>query len=130
MKELEKVKKNSIKPQAFQIFASNLAKQGYTIRSSLRLHNQSLIKENKDNPKTIWRTINKVLDKAPNSTTIMQMRDDSKATSDSKRIASALNSHSVNVGPRLANRIEVKSGGDPLCYLHNRQKKQSSSSNM
>ena len=30
------------------------------------------------------------------------------------------NSHNVNVGPRLASRIEVKSGDDPICHLHNR----------
>ena len=68
----------------------------------------------------MWRTINKVLDKVPGSTTIMQIRDGSKTVSDSKQIASALRSNFVNVGPRLANRIEVKSGDDPLCHLHNR----------
>ena len=67
----------------------------------------------------MWRTINKVLDKAPNSTTIMQVRDGSKTVSDSKQIANVLNGHFVNVGPRLAHRIEVKPGDDPLCHLNN-----------
>ena len=100
-----------------------------TFRSSIRLHYQSLINENKDNPKNTWRTINKVLDKAPNSTTIMQVRDGSKIVSDSKQIANVLNDHFVNVGPRHARRVEMKSGDDSLCHL-NKQKKQSSSSNM
>ena len=72
----------------------------------MRLHYQSLINENKDNPKNMWRTINKVLDKAPYSSTITQIRDGSKTVSYSKQIANALNSHFVNVGPRLASRIE------------------------
>ena len=67
----------------------------------------------------MWRTINKVLDKGPNSTTIMQVRDGSKTVSDSKQIANVLNGHFVNVGPRLAHRIEVKPGDDPLCHLNN-----------
>ena len=90
-----------------------------TIISSIRLHYQSLIKENKDNPKNKRRTINKVLDKAPNSTTIMQVRDGSKTVSDSKQIANVLNGHFVNVGLRLNHRIEVKPGDDPLCHLNN-----------
>ena len=49
-----------------------------------------------------WRTINNLLDKAPNSTTIMQVRDGSKIVSDSKQIANVLNGHFVNAGPRLA----------------------------
>ena len=68
----------------------------------------------------MWRTINKVLDKAHNSTTIMQIRDGTKTFSNSKQTANALNSHFVNVGPRRASRSEVKSGDDPLCHLHNR----------
>ena len=52
--------------------------------------------------------MNIVLDKAPSSTTIMQIRDGSKTVSDSKQIANALSSHFVNVVPRLASRIEIK----------------------
>ena len=80
-----------------------------TIKSTFRFHYQSLINENKDNPKNMWRTINKVLDKAPNSTLIMQIRDGRKRVSNSKKIPNDLNSQFVNVGPRLASRIEVKS---------------------
>ena len=67
----------------------------------------------------MWRTINKVLDKAPNSTTIMQIRDSNKTVSDSQQIANSPNSHFVNVGPRCASRFEVKFSDDPLCHLHN-----------
>ena len=61
-----------------------------------------------------------MLDKVPNSATIMPIRDGSKTVSDSKQIANSLNSYIVNVGPRLASRIEVKSSDDPLCHLYNR----------
>ena len=65
----------------------------------------------------MWKTINKVLDKGLNSTTIMQVKDGNKTVSDSKQIANALNSHFVNVGPRLASRIDNKPGDDPLYHL-------------
>ena len=121
MEERDRAKKNSIKnPKLLKSFKSLRNKVTNTIRSSMRLHYQSLVNENKDNPKNMWRTINKVLDKAPNSSTITQIRDGSKTVSDSKQIANALNSHFVNVGPRLASRSEVKSGDDPLCHFHNR----------
>ena len=121
MEERDRAKKNSVKnPKLLKSYKSLQNKVTNTIRSSMRLHYQSLINENKDNPKNMWRTINKVLDKAPNSSTITQIRDGSKTVSDSKQIANALNSHFVNVGPRLASRIEVKSGDDPLCHFQNR----------
>ena len=121
MEERDRAKKNSIKnPKLLKSYKSLRNKVTNTIRSSIRLHYQSLINENKDNPKNMWRTINKVLDKAPNLTTIMQIRDGSKTVSDSKQIANALNSHFVNIGPRLASRIEIKPGDDPLCRLNNR----------
>ena len=60
-------------------------------------------------------------DKAPNSTTIMHIKDGSKTVSDSKQITKGPKySHFVNVRPRLASRIGVKSGYDPLCRLLNR----------
>ena len=100
MEERDGAKKNSIKnPKLLKSYKSLRNKVTNTIRSSIRLHNQSMINENKGNPKNIWRTINKVLDKAPNSTTIMQVRDGSKTVSDSKQIANVLNGHFVNVGP-------------------------------
>ena len=48
----------------------------------------------------------------------MQSRDGSKIVSDSKQTVNVLNGHFVNVGPRLASRIEVKPGADPLCHLN------------
>ena len=119
MEERDRVKKNSIKnPTLLKSYKSLRIKVTNTIRSSIT-HYQSLINENKNNPKNMWRTINKVLDKAPNPPTIMQVRDGSKTASDSKRITNILNGHFVNVGPRLARGIEVKPGDDPLCHLNN-----------
>ena len=121
MEERDRAKKNSIKnPKLLKSYKSLRNKVTNTIKSSIRLHYQSMIIENKDNPRNIWRTINKVLDKASNSTTILQIRDGSKTVSDSKQIANALNSHFVNVGTRLASRIEVKPNDDPFCHLNNR----------
>ena len=71
----------------------------------------------------MWRTINKVLDKAPYSISIMQIKDGSKTVSDSKQIPNALNSHFVNVELRLASRIAVKSSDNPLCHLHSSTEK-------
>ena len=55
-----RAKKNSIKkPKLLKSYKSLRNKVTNTIRSSIRLHYQSLINENKDNPKNIWRTINR-----------------------------------------------------------------------
>ena len=55
----------------------------------------------------------KVLDKDPNSTTVIQVRGGgSKTFCDSNR-------HFVNVGLRLASRIEVKPDDNPLWHLNN-----------
>ena len=90
--ERDRAKKKSIKsPKLLNSYKHLRNKVTNTIRSSIRLHYQSLINENKDNPKNMWRTINKVLDKTPNSTTIMQVRDGSKLDSDSRQIANVLN---------------------------------------
>ena len=111
MEERDRAKKNSIKsPKLLKSYKSLRNKVTNAIRSSIRSHYQSLINENKDNPKNMRRTINKVLDMAPNSTTIMQVRDGNKTVSDSKQIANVLNGHFVNVCPRLAHRTEVKPG--------------------
>ena len=67
MEERDRAKKNSIKsPKLLKSYKSLRNKVTNTIRSSIRLHYQSLINESKENPKNMWRTINKVLDKAPN----------------------------------------------------------------
>ena len=47
----------------------------------------------------------------------MQVRDGSKTVSDIQQIANALKGRFVNVGPRLASRIQVKSGDDPHCHF-------------
>ena len=118
MEERDRAKKNSIKnPKLLNSYKSLRNKVTNSIRFFRRLHYQSLIKENKNNPKNMWKTINKVLDKGLNSTTIMQVKDGNKTVSDSKQIANALNSHFVNVGPRLASRIDNKPGDDPLYHL-------------
>ena len=118
MEERDRAKKNSIKnPKLLNSYKSLRNKVTNSIRFSRRLHYQSLINENKNNPKNMWKTINKVLDKGLNSTTIMQVKDGNKTVSDSKQIANALNSHFVNVGPRLASRIDNKPGDDPLYHL-------------
>ena len=101
-----------------------------TTRSSLRLHYQPLINEKKENPKNMWRNINKVLDKATNSTTIMQIRDGSKIVSDSKQIANALNSYFVNIGQSLLAELKLNLAMILFAIFIIEQMKQPSSSNM
>ena len=131
MEERDRAKKNSIKNHKLLKSHQSLRnKVRNTIRSSIRLHYQSLINENKDNPKNMWRTMNKVLDKAPNSATIIQVRDGGKTHSDSKQIANVLNGHFFNVGMRLLIELKLNLAMILSVILTILQKKRSSSSNM
>ena len=84
MEERDRAKKNSIKNyKLLKSYKSLRNKVTNTITLSIRLHYQSVVNENKDNQKNMWKTINKLV---PNSTTNMQIKDGSKTASDSKQL--------------------------------------------
>ena len=115
MEERDRAKKNLIKnPELLPSYKALRNKVTNSTRTSLRLHYQSLINENKGNPKRMWKTINKVLDKTSNSTKFTQVRNGNEAISDSRKVADALNNHFVNVSPKLASRIDIKQDDEPL----------------
>ena len=91
MEERDRAEKNFIKdPKLLKSYKSLRNKVANITRSFFNLHYQSLVNENKDNLKNMWRTIGKVLGKAPNSTSIIRIRDGSKTVSDSKLLANVL----------------------------------------
>ena len=80
------------------------------------LHYLGLIKENKDNPKNMWRAISKVLDKDLNSTETTCV-DVAGRIITKRDIAQALNHHFTTVGTKLSSTTECKPGDDPVKQL-------------
>ena len=87
------------------------------LRRSVEGHYRSLIDENSNNPKEMWKTINKVLNKNQCSTTPRSVMYKGQLVEKQKEIAEAFNNHFTTIGPKLAEKIETKESDDPLKYL-------------
>ena len=77
----------------------------------------NLIDENSNNPKKVWKTINKVLNKSLCSTTPRSVMYDGQYIENQKGIAEAFNNHFITIGPKLAEKIETKEADNPLNTL-------------
>lgn len=84
------------------------------MRNAIRDYYHGLIDENIGNPKKMWKTINKVLDKNENSVKLSSVEVDGKCLTRERDILKALNQHFVSVGPNLAKKIVSKPGDDCL----------------
>ena len=80
---------------------------------------RNLIDENSNNPKEMWKTINKVLNKNQHSTTPMFVMFEGQSIEKPNEIGEAFNNHFATIGPKLADKIENKDSDDPLKYLSN-----------
>ena len=87
------------------------------LRRAVEGHYRSLIDENSNNPKEMWKTINKVLNKNQCSTTPRSVMYEGQLVEKQKEIAEAFNNHFTTIGPKLAEKIETKESDDPLKYL-------------
>ena len=79
----------------------------------------NLIDENSNNPKEMWKTINKVLNKSLCSMTPRSVMYDGQQIEKQKGIAEAFNNHFIMIGPKLAEKIETKESDNPLKYFTN-----------
>ena len=77
------------------------------IKVAIETHYRGLIEENKDNPKKMWKTINKVLNKSSQSITTSCLDVEGNRITKEADIAEALNHHFVTVGPKLAGKIKT-----------------------
>ncbi len=84
------------------------------IRSAVTNYYQGLINENIGNPKKMWKTINKVLDKNQHTVKLSSVEVNGRCLTRERDVLEALNQHFVSVGPNLATNIVSKPGEDCL----------------
>ena len=87
------------------------------IRISIRDYYNGLIEENIRDPRTMWRTINKVLDKNVEIVSLSSLEVESKYLTRERDVVEAMNRHFALVGPKLAEKITLKPDDDCLCYI-------------
>ena len=67
-----------------------------------------------NNPKAMWKTINKVLQKNSNHTVTQNIILEGTELKSASQISEAFNKHFTTVGPKLAEKIEIQPSDDPL----------------
>ena len=118
MKERDLVKKITQKsPEKWSVYKQLRNKVTKEIKVAIETHCRGLIEETKDNPKKMWKTINRVLDKSPQSITTSCLDVEGNRIKKEADIAEALNHHFVTVGPKLAGKVEQRINDDPLKYV-------------
>ena len=118
MKERDLAKKRSEKDASYW---SDYKKLRNKVTSELRARVQeyyyNLIDETQNNPKAMWKTINKVLHKNSNQTVTQNIIFEGTELKSASQISEAFNKHFTTVGPKLAEKIETQPSDDPLKYL-------------
>ena len=84
------------------------------IRIAIQDYYSGLIKESKKSRKKMWKTINKVLDRNINSGIPSSLEFEGKHLTREPDVLEAFNYHFTSIGPKLAQKIEVKNGDDCL----------------
>ena len=65
-----------------------------------------IIDENRENPKRMWKAVNRVLNRETNSVGVSSHDIKGRTLTKEKDIAEALNQHFVTVGSKLAEKLE------------------------
>ena len=76
----------------------------------------NLIEEISGNPKAMWKTINKLLNKCKTSAPLNSVSLNDRTHVRPDEIAEAFNEHFVTIGPKLATKIEAPTDTDPMAY--------------
>ena len=77
------------------------------LRSAVEGFYSSLIDENSSNPREMWKTINKVLNKNQFSTTPRSVMCEGQLVEMQNEIAEAFNNHFTTICPKLAEKIDT-----------------------
>ena len=124
MKERDLAKKRSEKDASYW---SDYKKLRNKVTSELRARVQeyyhNLIDETQNNPKAMWKTINKVLHKNSNHTVTQNIIFEGTELKSPSQISEAFNKHFTTVGPKLAEKIEIQPFDDPLKYLGDKNRR-------
>ena len=117
MKERDLAKKITQKsPEKWSVYKQLRNKVTTAIKVAIETHYRGLTEENKDKSKKVWKTINRVLDKFPQSITTSCLDVEGNRNMKGADIAETLNHYFVTVGPKLAVKIEQRTNDDPLKY--------------
>ena len=106
-------------PEKWSVYKQLKNKVTKEIKVALQSHYHGLVNENKDNPKKMWHTINRVLEKSSNSTMPVSLNIEGRKLTKERDILEALNHHFVSVGPKLASKTEKNANDDPLQHIAN-----------
>ena len=87
------------------------------LRNCVQQYYHTVIEENSSDPKEMWRTINKVLNKDAPSTSFTAVNFQGQILDRPNEKAEAFNEHFVTVCPKLASSIEQRPYDNPLKYL-------------
>ena len=106
-------------PEKWSVYKQLRNKVTKEIKIVIQSHYHWLINENKDNPKKMWHTINRVLEKSSRSTMPASLNIEGRKVAKEGDILESLNHHFVSVGPKLASKIEQNANDDPLKHIDN-----------
>ena len=87
------------------------------LRNSVQDYYHNLIEENSGNPKAMWKTINKVLNKCNTSAPLNSVTLNGRKYVRPDEIAEAFNEHFVTIGPKLPSKIEAPTDANPMAYV-------------
>ena len=100
METRDRLKKVAAKsPEMLSAYSKQRNKVTKEVRNSIQDYYKGLIEKNKGDPKKMRKTINRVLDKDPKSTTLSSIEIDGKTLTKERDVLEALNCHFVSVGP-------------------------------
>ena len=118
MTRRDKAKKDARRnPELWPLYKKLRNEVTEAIRIAMQDHYSSLIEQNKNDPKKMWRTINKVLDRDSSKVPVTSLNCEGKLLTNDREIANAFNEHFISVGPKLAEEIITEPNDDPLSQI-------------
>ena len=105
-RQTEKIAAKS--PEMWSAYSKQRNKVTKEIRYSIQDYYKGLMEKNKGDPKKMWKTINRVLEKDAKSTTLSSIEINGKTLTKERDVLEALNCHFVSFGPKLARSIETR----------------------
>ena len=91
----------------------------YELRKRVQEYYQNLVVETQNNPKAMWKTINKVLYNNSNHTVTQNIIFEGTEFETPLQISEAFNKHFTTIGPKLAEKVISQPLDDPSRYLRN-----------
>ena len=88
------------------------------IRDALLSCYTGIIDDNRENPKRMWKAVNKVLNRDTSPVGISGLDTEGRKLTKEKDIAEALNQHFATVPQKSAEKLESKNVDDPLIKIN------------